>query len=147
MEFEQLIQRVLQAINALYERDSALLTQDASEWALAHRLAVYLEQLIPGWNVDCEYNRQGPAQDAKVDEHDQRIRPDIVLHCRGRIELQHNLLVVELKKRQDTADFAKARQYTELPNAARPFQYQYGLALSLLDNLELHWYENGRERN
>jgi len=42
----------------LLARDLLLISQGISEWAIAHRLALYLELLFPGWNVDCESNRQ-----------------------------------------------------------------------------------------
>jgi hypothetical protein len=58
MNFSDLEICVLRAIDLLYSRDSDLFSRDASEWALADRLAVYLEQEISGWNVDCEYNRR-----------------------------------------------------------------------------------------
>jgi hypothetical protein len=137
--------RVRRAIDILYARDSDLFSRGASEWAIAHRLAVYLEQEIPGWNVDCEYNRQGTETNLKTNEEKRKIRPDIVLHHRGRTEMQHNLLVIELKKVESAADLGKAGEYTKAPAEARTFQYQYGLALSVSGGLKLHWFKSGEE--
>jgi len=39
------------AVDMLYAHDAMLFKVKASEWAIAHRLAVYLESGIPGWNV------------------------------------------------------------------------------------------------
>src|SRR3989338_5018037 len=131
MGLPELKTRVMRAIDILYTRDSDLFSRDASEWAIAHRLAVYLEQELPGWNVDCEYNRQGPGTNPKTNEDESKIRPDIVLHHRGQTELQHNLLVIELKKAESASDLGKACEYTKAPEGGRTYQYQYGLALSV----------------
>jgi len=144
MDFSELQMRVQRAIDVLYARDAKLFMIDASEWALAHRLAVYLEQGIQGWNVDCEYNRQGDGRDSETKENEHKIRPDITLHHRGFLAIQHNLLVIELKKREEEFDFKKVSEYTAPPTQARPFQYQYGLALSFFPEVEAHWFEGGQ---
>jgi hypothetical protein len=133
---------VKRAIKNVILRDSALFERDASEWAIAHRLAVYLEQEIPGWDVDCEYNRQGVNQDPKAFARGQRVRPDVVLHKRGDGALRNNLLIIEVKKEPDTYDAEKVRTFTAAPEGKRLFQYQYGLALTFLP-LRLRWYRGG----
>lgn len=145
MNFLELEMRVRRAIDVLYARDAKLFAVDASEWALAHRLAVYLEHEISGWNVDCEYNRRGDRRDPKTNEFKEKVRPDIALHHRGFLESEHNLLVIELKKREEEFDLKKTLEYTAKPTEKRPFQYQYGLALSFLPKLETHWFQDGRE--
>lgn len=146
MNHEQLRDLVSKALNKLFELDRDLFNVDASEWAVAHRLAVYLENYLPhGWNVDCEYNRQGAEREAKALGNGGRIRPDIVIHHRTLLEPEHNLLVIELKKHQDDADLMKACEYTKLPDGDRKFQYQYGLALSILDGPILTWYKDGNQ--
>jgi len=146
MNFPELKLNVQRAIDRFYIRDSALLRQDASEWTIAHRLAVYLEREIPGWNVDCEYNRQAGGTDEKRNDNNQIVRPDIILHHRTETSLQHNLLAIELKKWEEESDLAKVCGYTAPPTANRPFQYQYGLALSFLKKLKTHWFEKGAEK-
>ena len=146
MTLDELQRLVGRAIENLFIRDSSLFTHDASEWALAHRLAVYLEHEIPGWNVDCEYNRQGAGQDPKSNADGDRVRPDICVHHRGSCDLFNNLLVIELKKLPATADLNKAREYTRRPRGRRKFQYQYGLAI-VLDPVRLTWYESERSHN
>ncbi len=145
MNFTELKERVMQGIDILYARDFVLFSRDASEWAITHRLAVYLEQELQGWNVDCEYNRQGFGIVPKTNEDEDKIRPDIVIHHRGQTELQHNLLVIELKKVESADDLGKACEYTKSPEGARTFQYQYGLALSVYGGLKLHWFKSGEE--
>ena len=63
-----------QALDKLHARDSILLADDTAEWAISHRLAIYLEECLPGWNVDCEYNRQGADGTTKTRALD--ARPD-----------------------------------------------------------------------
>ena len=144
MKHSELESLVYRALDKLYDLDPELLPLDASEWAIAHRLAVYLEHELPlGWNVDCEYNRQGSEREAKAMGNERRIRPDIVIHHRTLLEPEHNLLVIELKKRPHDTDLMKACEYTKPPNPDRKFQYQYGLALSVLNGPKLHWFMGG----
>lgn len=142
------IQAILQrAFSLLVIRDSDLFTLDLSEWTFAHRLAVYIEQQLPAhWHVDCEYNRQGADGEAKRTTCGGRIRPDISVHHRRKPEPGHNLLVIEMKKRDCEPDFPKAREYTLPPAGKRDFQYQFGVGISLFDSLT-HWFVGGREIN
>lgn len=135
---------VREALNMMFARDASLLDSSSSEWALAHRLAVYLEQLLPGWNIDCEYNRQGEADDPKRLATGSRVRPDIIVHHRGRVEPEHNLLAIELKKSGSNPDFDKVREYTATPSADRLFQYRYGLAVEFTGSCKMTWFEDGR---
>ena len=147
MELSDLKQRVRQALDTLYAHDASLLDDDAAEWTIAHRLAVHLEQQLPGWNVDCEYNRQGSDHDTKKRTSGTLVRPDIIIHHRRRIEQEHNLLAIELKKAASPSDSCKACEYTAPPNDERTFQYQYGLAVAVMNGPRLIWFKNGREIN
>lgn len=44
------------ALKKLYEKDSYLLKNDCHERSITHKLAEYLQELLPDLNVDCEYN-------------------------------------------------------------------------------------------
>lgn len=98
----------------LLAEDRSLLEHQASERALCHRLALYLERELPPANyrrsVDCEYNRVGtPGAEDRVkrfhrhcegfDEQQEQRRggvfPDIIVHERG--EKRNNRLVIEAK--------------------------------------------------
>ena len=145
MNYKELEGHVLRAIDALYAFDSELISQDTAEWSLAHRLAVYLEREVTGWNVDCEYNRQGEGTDSKRDTHGKLVRPDIVLHHRGHSQRCHNLLAIEIKKHDAGSDRDKACEYTKAPAGARKYQYQFGLALDFNEGPELNWYSEGNK--
>lgn len=45
------------ALQMLYKNDSYLVDHSVHERSLTHKLAEYLQVLLPEWNVDCEYNR------------------------------------------------------------------------------------------
>ena len=140
MDFEELTRKVGLAINKVYARDLKLLDIDGSEWAVAHRVAVYLEEYFEGWNIDCEYNRVGLDGGTKHNTEGAYRRPDIVIHHRGMIEKEHNLLVIEVKIRNSSDDYSKLRDFTSHPCQNRPFQYQYGLALSFKPSLDTKWF-------
>jgi hypothetical protein len=143
MDLPKLRRAVQQAVNLLYKHDDILISKDASEWAIAHRLAVYLEQLIPGWHIDCEYNRQGVGIDPKTNPGAKIVRPDIIVHHREKLPPGHNLLVIELKKKETDSDSGKVRDYTSPPQRERKFQYQYGLTVSFVPEFKATWYANG----
>lgn len=134
---------VREALDRLFARDATLLGSDNSEWAVAHRLAVYLEQLLPGWNIDCEFNRQGDAAEVKKRAGGSLVRPDIIVHHRGQVAREHNLLAIELKKTSSEQDHAKLQEYTAPAAGERKFQYRYGLAIALSDDCKMTWFENG----
>jgi len=107
---EELVNR---AVDRLVEEQSELLDLDVSERALAHHVAIYIAELVaPGLVVDIEYNRHGadpkrlhfgtppPCDDPLVAS---TVFPDIIVHVRGTDE--HNVLVLELKKRDRSLDF------------------------------------------
>lgn len=142
-DFEVVRTRVIEALNTLYSRDASLFDDNASEWSVAHRLAVYLESLFPGWNIDCEYNRHGSGDNPKERENGQRTRPDVVIHHRERVEIEHNLLAIEMKKNISDVDVDKIREFTRPANNRRDYQYQYGLVLLLTTVPQLQWFSNG----
>lgn len=140
MNRKELTRKVDLSISKFYARDLGLLEIDASEWAIAHRLAVYLEEYFEGWNIDCEYNRVGLSGATKHNARGAYKRPDIVIHHRGMVEKEHNLLVIEIKVDNSPDDCSKLRDFTSPPSRHRPFQYRYGLALSFKPRLEKKWF-------
>lgn len=93
------------ALDKFFERDAHLLTANTSERSMSHRIAVYLAEQIEGYDVDCEYNRDGinakelnlPVEGVSSDDDEAvTVFPDIIVHRRGNND--HNLLVIEMKK-------------------------------------------------
>jgi len=102
---EEIKSRLISALQMLVKKDSHLLTVDANERSITHRLAVYLEGLFPGWDVDCEYNRNlETVKRLSVfkkhidndNDHGSSVFPDIIIHHRG--PNGENLVVIEAKK-------------------------------------------------
>jgi hypothetical protein len=92
--------RLDRCMDRLAEQDEYLMKHDAGERAVAHRIAVYLEQEFPGWHVDCEYNREaGTTNPKKIRREPEASRtiatPDIIVHHRG--PEGPNLLAIEVK--------------------------------------------------
>jgi hypothetical protein len=102
---------VLAALQVLLHRDSYLLETNVNERSITHRLAMYLQEQLPLWHVDCEYNRDGHLPKRigyfghgkpDVDDTDAKtVYPDIIAHHRGTDE---NYLVIELKKTSSSED-------------------------------------------
>jgi hypothetical protein len=145
MDFSEVRSKVRSALDCLLLRDASLLELNGSEWAVAHRLAVYLEHLFPEWSVDCEYHRQGMDGDIKVNEAGRHRRPDISIHRRGKIDLDSNLLVIELKKVMAGDAPVKVKEFTASPAGLRHFQYRFGLALVIQPAPHLQWFMDGVE--
>lgn len=53
-EYQKIIIRTLKKF---LKKDSYLSDVDANERSQTHKIAEYLQQILPGYNVDCEYNR------------------------------------------------------------------------------------------
>jgi len=137
------------AIGVLQENDAFLLETKCHERAIAHKLAEYLQDQFPDWNVDCEYNLQG--QEIKIlkrirecSEHKKtdRIFPDIIVHKRNE---KADLLVIELKKRKlnSKCDIKKLQLFTDQSG-----DYHYALGLFVqFDGMQpnLKWFRNGRQ--
>jgi len=133
------------SIKKLIENDRELI-ENKMEWATAHKLAVYLEEHYPGWHIDCEYNKMGPVFKTKHNSDNQYRRPDVIIHHRGRLEKDHNLIVIEIKMEYgDEDDETKLIDFTSEPSGDREFQYQLGLKITFFPELSLKWFENGQE--
>lgn len=115
--------RLQRAIEALLSQDAPLLKYDVNERLITHKLAEHLQQEFPGWNVDCEYNRDGhdskrldlrPTNDvSSADTEARTVFPDIIVHRR---RAKDNLLVLEAKKSTGTranCDKQKLRAFKE----------------------------------
>lgn len=126
------------ACRAVERRDRFLVSEaDVSEWAVAHRLAVYLEEPFRGYNVDCEYNRMADSdgtysmRSPKRVHGTQKQRPDIVVHKRGP-NPESNLLVIEMKKSHSDTD----REFLEAMIRDPNFHYKFACQV-LIDNGKL----------
>jgi len=143
---------VKEAISDLKNEDPELDYSSVHERSTAHRLAVHMEAQFAGWNVDCEYDRDGQirkslmgiAECDSVKKGDD-ILPDIIVHHRGSSGRDHNMLVIELKKhsKNDPCDQRKLELLTQAKNH---YAYQLGLYINIDNgNFNCTWYRNGAE--
>jgi hypothetical protein len=149
MESEMVKEAVNAALDKLLKLDRYLLSNDVNERSISHRLAIYLEPSFPGWNIDCEYNRNHdnpkrleiPRRNVNSDDiQATTVFPDIIVHKRN---TDQNLLVIEMKKttsqEEDRYDLHKLEAFKE------QLGYKYSVFLKLkieekpgIDTLE--WY-------
>jgi hypothetical protein len=69
----------------------------ASERAIAAELKRHLHRVVPGdWDIDCEYNRR-PLNGTPAAKQRGGRYVDLIVHRRGLLHAEHNLLCLELK--------------------------------------------------
>jgi hypothetical protein len=117
---KEVVRRVHAAYDALIKYDRALLEVDANERSITHKLAEHLQTEFHGWNVDCEYNRNGSLPKrlkssgdsvSTDDTEGKTVFPDIIVHHR---QSKDNFVVIEAKKSSTVStseDKAKLRDY------------------------------------
>ena len=119
----------------LIDKDFFLLKYDVSERAITHRFAIYLENQLkshfPGYQVDCEYNRDGIGLGAKIVRMKEdseklgyklrKVFPDVIVHKRGE---QSGLIAIEIKKTNQSIDrdTKKLKAYKEILKYPHAFQ-------------------------
>ena len=132
----QLDDIVGRGLEKLFREDGPLLAADANERSISHRLAIYIEELLPTWDVDCEYNRS--HHDPKTtmlrvesttndDEHASTVFPDIIVHHR---DTDDNLLVIEMKKSSSRISSEQDRQKIESYRRP-PLCYRHAMFLKI----------------
>ena len=173
MEFDEIKQKVLDALQEVVDKDCYLLEQDLHEPSISHRLAVYLESKFPDFNIDCEYNGNVDADNGrkyililkamayqlnrlKDGEEDEEfvyrsVLPDIIVHKRGRNGSENNLLIIEVKKSSNQDDGAwdaeKLSRFTS-SEKGNNYNYQYGVFVRFTVGAEpsfsIQWFQNGQ---
>jgi hypothetical protein len=150
MNDEEIRHSIARALERLLGEQPSLDFHHVHERSTAHRLAVQMEPEFPGWNIDCEYDRSEQMQKLLVgiqecseERRTDRIFPDIIVHHRGVNGLEHNLLVVEMKKNseEDRCDFLKLCGLTD---PGKPFVYQLGVYININHGqFDRTWFKNG----
>lgn len=154
MENHRILEAVMSAIECV-KSETRPLQAGVSERAIAHRLAVYMESQFEGWDIDCEYNRQGmltkELQDIKGCDAQKKsniIFPDIIVHHRTNNDEpspDDNLLVIELKNNNDE-DVCDRIKLELLTNPGGYYQYQLGLYINIGNHeFTRTWYKDGAQ--
>jgi hypothetical protein len=131
-----------EAVSAAHDGERQLFTERAHErsivFHIARHLAALAEARLPGWSVDVEYDRWHSAEAIEAlkkqlrrnqDSEERDVYPDIIIHDRSGSSAERNLLVVEVKKEENTGhedDLAKLRAFL-----GSPFCYQHAAFLVL----------------
>lgn len=156
LAFEVIESRLNRAVALFAKRDEQLVAQDASERAMTHWVAVYLQDEFAEWHVDVEYNRnqgdvkrvyaQVPPEVSTHSDEALTVFPDIIVHRRGSNE---NLLVVEAKKsapRLPSFDDLKLRSYTD-PDLGLAYAWGAAIVLTAVENQSaVSWYQGGKPK-
>jgi hypothetical protein len=134
--------RLERAIKTLLDKDGPLLECDVNERSITHKLAEYLHDEFPEWDVACEYNRD--EHDAKYldlpvdkdissqDTEGRTVFPDIIIHKR---KTNCNLLVLEAKK----TGGSPLKDYNKLKAFKNQLRYEYAVFIRF--NTGTRWKE------
>lgn len=74
---------IKKAVSELYQKDVDLVHDRLHEQSISAKIMCYLQNALPEWNVDVEFNRQGRNREPKTDKTGTVRRPDIIIHKRG----------------------------------------------------------------
>lgn len=138
MNFEEVKKHVNKALKQLLEKDIFLLQNNLNERTISHKLAEYLQDEFPDWNVDCEYNRKFEKikklhpETIKSDDTDAKtVYPDIIIHHRN---TDDNLLIIEIKKNASESD--KQNDVDKITGFIEEYKYSYGLFIDFITETE-----------
>jgi hypothetical protein len=115
-------------------------TSHPSERSIAFHIGWNLRPMIDeSWDVDCDYQRSGMALEPSIQFGEGVNRaPDLIVHRRGRVGPEDNLLLVAM-----SADFATSFDRSPDINAVRAVQLRFGYRYAVWVDLQLR--EDGPE--
>ncbi len=157
MNFKEVEEKVQVALDKLSKNEQKIIANNISERAITHKLAEYLQQEFPDYDVDCEYNRnfeegrdrpkfievirrkvfemiEDGIKHKTLEEVKDQVStyPDIIVH--ERLANDRNLLVVEVKKsnNNNNADWSiddeKLNYFTD---QKKEYKFQLGLHIEI----------------
>lgn len=108
------------------------LDNHVSERAIVFRFGIYLQCLmykdsdLKDYNLDCEYNRAFYNKKT-LPSFENGVYPDLIIHKRG--EMEHNLLVMEVKTWWNSNTDQDCKKLREFVSVDGLFKYKYGLSI------------------
>jgi hypothetical protein len=131
--------KIREALKLFIAKDKqALLPVDIYEPTINHRIAVYLEDLFPGFDVDCEYNKTLLGK--KKDMNGKKIRPDIIIHTR--MTNAANSVMVEVKKSGRNSKLSKSDIEKLKRCMFGTLHYDLGVFIGILKRkIDIYWIE------
>jgi hypothetical protein len=154
MTDSEIIENIEIAIDKLKAEKRPLLP-GVSERSFAHRIAVHMENLFEGWDIDCEYNRRGlltkeleGIKQCDEQRRTERIYPDIIVHYRTNereVAEEENLLVIEMKH-DDPNDICDKKKLELMTDSREKYKYQLGLYINVTRKGDFNktWYKDGK---
>lgn len=131
--------KIREALKYFVVKDKQALSRvDIYEPTISHRIAVYLEDFFPGFDIDCEYNKTLIGY--KKDVNGKKIRPDIIIHKRMKNEF--NCVIVEVKKNGKNSKLAKS-DIEKLKRCMKgTLNYDLGVFIGILkQKIDICWIE------
>ena len=134
MNFEEVKKHVDKALKRFLKKELFLLRNNLNERTISHKLAEYLQEEFPDWNVDCEYNKKfekikklRPKTIRSDDDDAKTVYPDIIIHHRN---TDDNLLIIEIKKNASKSD--KENDIDKIKGFIEEYKYSYGLFIDFI---------------
>ncbi len=118
------------ALEILYRTEKDLINEKVHEQTISARLMLHLQHLLPDWDVDVEYNRQGDKREPKTDSNSDKRKPDIIIHRRG--PKGPNLAVILVKCEWNTEP--RENERTTAHRIKKKHNYQTAFMLEIKQN-------------
>lgn len=133
-------EKIKKALKTFIRKDrDALYKTNAYETTINHRVALYLESYFKGFSVDCEYARD--IEDVKRNDSSKQIRPDIIIHERGKAS---NFIIFELKKHGKESK--KARSDIEKLKNCNHLAYKLKVFVGILSKkIDIVWIDQNNQ--
>ena len=138
-------EKLLKALEELYEKDGELLEIEASERSITFRLGIYLDELFrkEGLIVDSEYNRKEDKPKA-VSEREINY-PDLIVHKRKIHEGNRMILEIKSAEGNDNKRFNNDKEKLEAFTEEKPYEYKIGAHIFITSKVcDIAWYKTGK---
>lgn len=159
-DFREELKKILAScVDKMWKNDHYLLESKIHECSISFRIGYYLQNeldalkksgklnILKNLAVDAEYNKCLNGQKICIDEfgRESTMRPDLIVHIRGRDGIDNNFMVIEIKKNVGGA-CETDRDYTKLKYLTSDkckFQYQIGAHVVVGLTKEIRWFKDG----
>jgi hypothetical protein len=147
MEIKIIKRRIKHCIDLIYENDNDLFDRANFEITISAKLAQYLFIEFKEFDVDCEYDKHINNK-KRVENLDSNIRPDIIIHKRGKDD--NNLVYIEVKKEQNKTNRNKdLKKIIEMTKLDGEYRYKLGIFIDFHKNKDrtiVKYFINGEEK-
>ncbi|MFH1536029.1 MAG: hypothetical protein ABIC96_03100 [Patescibacteria group bacterium] len=127
MDNQEIKHIIENALSILYRTEKEIINDETHEQTISARLMLHLQHLLPEWNVDVEFNRQGENRGSKTDNEGENRKPDIIIHKRG--PKGPNLAVILVKCEWNTKSRENDKTVAQSIKVARGYQTAFVLEI------------------